>query len=82
MKYLHPYLYEIIHDQVQKRIEDKKFPYVAIENDVRAKVMSDIANSIEEMAVDGLIAKSENINGIGLYMPLKSGEDENNNVRG
>lgn len=77
MKYLHPYLYEIIHDQVQKRIEDKKFPYVAIENDVRAKVMSDIADSIDEMAVDGLIVKSENINGIGLYRPLKAKEDEN-----
>lgn len=80
MKYLHPYLYEIIHDQVELRVSDKKFPYVAIANEVKSKVMSDVAKALDEMEQDGLITHSENINGIALYRPLKQKEDENNNV--
>lgn len=80
MKYLHPYLYEIIHDQVQKRVTDKKYPYVAIINDLMAAVRSDITVALEEMVNDGLISRSENINGIGLFRPLKQKEDEDNNV--
>lgn len=80
MKHLHPYLYEIIHDQVKKRIDEKKFPYVAIETEIKAKIMSDIATSLDEMVAEGLITRSENINGIGLYRPLKIEEDENDNV--
>lgn len=71
MKYLHPYLYEIVHDLVQQRVADKKFPYVAIANDVKAKVMSDVSIAIDEMIHDGLLARSSNINGIGLYRTLK-----------
>ena len=80
MKYLHPYLYEIIHDQVKKRIEAKRVPYVAIANEVKAQVISDVMIALEEMEQDGLITHSENINGIALYRPLKEKEDENDNV--
>lgn len=80
MKYLHPYLYEIVHDLVQQRIADKKFPYVAIANDVKAKVMLDVSKALDEMVQDGLLARSSNINGIGLYRTLKDKEDENDNV--
>lgn len=80
MKYLHPYLYEIIHDLVQKRVNDKVFPYVAIANDVKATVMKDVEIALDEMENEQLIARSENINGIALYRPLKQKEDENNNV--
>lgn len=81
MKYLHPYLYEIVHDLVQQRVADKKFPYVAIANDVKAKVMSDVSTAIDEMIHDGLLARSSNINGIGLYRTLKDKEDESNYVQ-
>lgn len=81
MKYLHPYLYEIVHDLVQQRMNDRKAPFVAIETDVRTKVMSDVAQAIDEMAHDGLIARSSNINGIGLYRTLKDKEDESNYVQ-
>lgn len=80
MKLLHPYLYEIIHDLVQKRIADKKFPYVAIANDVKAKVISDVSIALSEMEEEGLITHSDNVNGIALYRPLKEKEDENDNV--
>nr|DAU91937.1 MAG TPA: hypothetical protein [Caudoviricetes sp.] len=80
MKYLHPYLYEIVHDLVQQRVADKKFPYVAIANDVKAKVLSDVSTALDEMVQDGLLARSSNINGIGLYRTLKDKEDENNHV--
>lgn len=71
MKYLHPYLYEIVHDLVQQRVADNKFPYVAIANDVKAKVMYDVSIALDEMIHDGLLARSSNINGIGLYRTLK-----------
>lgn len=80
MKLLHPYLYEIIHDLVQKRIADKKFPYVAIANEVKAKVISDVSIALSEMEEEGLITHSDNVNGIALYRPLKEKEDENDNV--
>ena len=81
MKYLHPYLYEIVHDLIQQRVADKKFPYVAIANDVKAKVMSDVSKALDEMVQDGLLARSNIINGIGLYRTLKEKEDENDNVQ-
>lgn len=80
MKYLHPYLYEIIHDLVQQRISEKKFPYVAIGNDIKSRVMNDVSKALDEMEYDGLISRQSNINGIGLYRPVKEIEDENNNV--
>lgn len=52
MKYLHPYLYKIVHDLVQQRVADKKFPYVAIANDVKAKVLSDVSTALDEMVQD------------------------------
>ncbi len=81
MKYLHPYLYEIVHDLVQQRVADKKFPYVAIANDVKAKVLSDVSTTLDEMVQDGLLARSSNINGIGLYRTLKDKEVENDYVQ-
>lgn len=81
MKYLHPYLYEIVHDLVQQRVDDKKFPYVAIANDVKAKVLSDVFTTLDEMVQDGLLARSSNINGIGLYRTLKDKEVENDYVQ-
>ena len=48
-----------------------QFPYVAIANDVKAKVMSDVSKALDEMVQDGLLARSNNINGIGLYRTLK-----------
>lgn len=81
MNYLHPYLYEIVHDLVQQRMNDRKAPFVAIETDVRTRVMSDVSEAIDEMVQDGLIARSRNINGIGLYRTLKDKEDENHNVQ-
>lgn len=80
MMYLHPYLYEIVHDLVQQRVADKKFPYVATANDVKAKVMFDVSTALDEMVQDGLLARSSNINGIGLYRTLKEKEDEDDNV--
>lgn len=71
MKYLHPYLYEIVHDLVQQRVAEKKYPFVAIANDVRAKVLSDVSIALDEMEHDGLITHSSNINGIALYRTLK-----------
>ena len=82
MKYLHPYLYEIIHDLVAERMEQKRIPCVAIENDIYHRIRADVEASLKEMKADGLINRSENINGIGLFRPLKErNQDEDNNVQ-
>ena len=81
MKYLHPYLYEIVHDLVQQRVADKNFPFVAIATDVKAKVLSDVSTALDEMVQECLLARSSNVNGIGLYRTLKEKEDENDNVQ-
>lgn len=75
MKYLHPYLYEIIHDLVRQRIDGKKAPYVAIMNEIRVKIMSDVSVALDEMERDGLITHSENLNGVGLYRILEERGD-------
>lgn len=80
MKYLHPYLYEIVHNLVKGRIDDKIFPYVASLNLVKQQVITDVITSLKEMESEGLITTSENVNGIALYRPLKEKEDENDNV--
>lgn len=74
MKYLHPYLYEIIHDLVEDRVAQKKFPFVAIENDIKARIMADVSTALDEMTHERLIARSSNVNGIGLYRHLKQEE--------
>lgn len=81
MKHLHPYLYKIIHDKVQSRIRNRVSPYVAIANEVKAAVMEDVSVALEEMEADGLITRSENVNGIALYRPLKQEQDENDYVQ-
>ena len=43
--------------------------------------MSDVSKALDEMVQDGLLARSNNINGIGLYRTLKEKEDENDNVQ-
>lgn len=42
--------------------------------------MSDVSTALDEMVQDGLLARSSNINGIGLYRTLKEKEDEDDNV--
>lgn len=81
MKYLHPYLYEIVHDLVQQRVAEKKCPYVAIANDIRTKVISDVSLALDEMVQDRLLARSSNINGIGLYRTIQENDNDCDSVR-
>ena len=67
MQYLQPYVYQVIREIIEKRKTDRKFPYVAIRNEVQSQIISDIRATISELEADGLLAHGENINGIELY---------------
>lgn len=76
MQYLQPYVYQMIRELVEQRRTDMKVPYVAIRNELHAKIMSDIKETIDELETAGLVAHSENINGIELYRTEKEMESE------
>lgn len=82
MKYLHPYLFEIIHDIIEQRISEHKFPYIATLNEIQLTVQENVKEALDEMEKDGLLTHCSNINGVGLYRALKEKcKDENNNVQ-
>lgn len=76
MLYLQPYVYQLIKELVKQRKVDKKVPYVAIRNELHSKIISDIKETIDELEAGGLVAHSENINGIELYRVEKEVESE------
>ena len=80
MEYLQPYNYNIVRSIIKERQDAGKFPYVAIHNDVMRKVHEDIAATISEMEIDGVVAHSENVNGVYLYRVNKELDNENDNV--
>lgn len=81
MEYLQPYIYNVVKDVIKKRMDDAKFPYVAIQTEVMRIVREDIIASIRELEEDGVLGHSENVNGIYLYRVNKKLEDENDNVQ-
>lgn len=80
MQYLQPYVYQIIKELVKQRKVDNKVPYVAIRNELHSKIISDIKETIEELEAGGLVAHSENINGIELYRVEKELTDLNSST--
>lgn len=81
MKYLQPYLYEIIRKLIDHRKSVNSFPCVATEMEVFTKIHEDVDATISEMEADGLLAHHENINGIRMFRDLKDSTNENNNVQ-
>lgn len=81
MQYLQPYVYQVIREIIEKRKTDKKAPYVAMRNAVHSQIISDIKDTIAELETDGLLAHSENVNGIELYRVEKDIDNEEDNVQ-
>jgi hypothetical protein len=67
MKYLQPYVYELVKALIQERIDNQVGPYFAIETDLKNRVIDDVKHTIAELTADGVLVTSSNINGIGLY---------------
>lgn len=70
MQYLQPYVYQVIREIIEKRKADKKVPVVAIRNEVQSQIIADVMATIEELEAAGLVAHSNNINGIELYRDI------------
>lgn len=81
MKFLQPYIYEIIRWLVKGRKDNDSFPHVATEMELFKQIRTDVNETIAEMEQDGLITHHENINGIRMFRQLKEKEDENDNVQ-
>ena len=64
---LQPYIYEIIRNEIQKLEDSHKKPLYITDKNILDHVRNDVYETIEELVQDGLIKKSENINGIPLY---------------
>lgn len=81
MKFLQPYIYEIISWLVKGRKDTQSFPFVATETELFKQVRIDINETLDEMEKDGLIAHHENINGIRMFRETteidKQNEDDN-----
>lgn len=67
---LQPYIYEIVRKLVQKRIDERKFPFIATTNDIVSLVTKDVKETLKEMEQDGLITHNENINGVMMFRPI------------
>lgn len=79
MQYLQPYVYQVIREIIEQRRNNKKVPCVAIHNDVMSRIISDIRETIGELESAGLVAHSQNVNGIELYRDIA--EDEKSTLQ-
>lgn len=64
---LQPYIYEIIKTETQKLEDAHKGPLFITDRKVLDQIKKDLDETINELVEDGLLVKSENINGIPLY---------------
>lgn len=53
----------------QQRIDQHKHPVVASLNDITRKVNDEVQAALEELAVEGTLAKTENVNKIPMFYP-------------
>lgn len=55
----------------QQRIDQHKHPVVASLHDITRKVNDEVLAALEELAADGRLAKTENVNRIPMFYPIK-----------
>lgn len=75
MQYLQPYVYQVIREIIEKRKADMKAPVVAIRHEVHNMIIADVMTTINELEAAGLIAHSQNVNGIELYRRGENADD-------
>lgn len=75
---LQPLLYSVVRKLHDKRVADKKFPYVATQTEICKEVGKAVVEILDEMVEDGILLRSENVNGIKMYAP-RNVKDVNNN---
>lgn len=75
MQYLQPYVYQVIREIIEKRKADMKVPVVAIRHEVHNMIIADVMMTIKELEAAGLIAHSQNVNGIELYRRGENADD-------
>lgn len=55
----------------QQRIDQHKYPVVASLHDITRKVNDEVLAALEELAAEGRLAKTENVNRIPMFYPIK-----------
>lgn len=54
-----------------ERRDEHKHPVVASLNDITRKVNDEVQAALEELATEGKLAKTENVNKIPMFYPIK-----------
>lgn len=55
----------------QERLVQHRHPVVASLNDITRKVNDEVQAALEELATEGMLAKTENVNKIPMFYPIK-----------
>lgn len=55
----------------QQRLDQHKHPVVASLHDITRKVNDEVLAALEELAAEGRLAKTENVNRIPMFYPIK-----------
>lgn len=55
----------------QQRLDQHKHPVVASLHDITRKVNDEVMAALEELAAEGRLAKTENVNRIPMFYPIK-----------
>lgn len=77
---LQPILYNIVCQLYKERVQNKQFPYIAVEKDIKAEVGKLVSTELAEMVSDGILQCHENVNGIKMYAPANADEIDFNDI--
>ncbi len=55
----------------QQRLDQHKHPVVASLHDITRKVNDEVLAALEELTAEGRLAKTENVNRIPMFYPIK-----------
>ena len=73
-------IYATVRRLYKERAEKKLFPYVAIENDIKREIGIAVSEALTEMVADGVLQKTENVNGHRMFAPVNVGMITNNDI--
>lgn len=68
---LKEYALATVQEICKERIAQHKHPVVASFHDIIRKVNGEVQEALEELATEGRLTKTENVNRIPMYNPIK-----------
>lgn len=75
---LQPLVYEIVAHFEQRRLEEQKYPFVAVETDVIKYVNDLTREALDTLVKDNVLGRTHNINHISMYSTIARQSDIEN----